>query len=92
MGNLFSTTNEGDNSVLSKNAEAYVQNGIPIEAVSLRCEAFRLMNEAKEASRHSQLEYQSGNKSQAKLLSIKKNNLYIQMNEKNQQAADSHLY
>ncbi|CAF4449289.1 unnamed protein product [Adineta steineri] len=68
MGNLFSTTNEGDNSVLSKNAEAYVQNGIPIEAVSLRCEAFRLMNEAKEASRHSQLEYQSGNKSQAKYL------------------------
>ncbi|CAF1158843.1 unnamed protein product [Adineta steineri] len=88
MGNLFSSGNEGGNSVLSKNAEAYVQNGIPIEAVSLRCEAFRLMNEAKEASRHSQLEYQSGNKSQAKLLSINKNNLYIRMNEKNQQAAE----
>ncbi|CAF0868015.1 unnamed protein product [Adineta steineri] len=78
MGNLFSSTNEGDNSILSKNTEAYVQNGIPIEAVSLRCEA----------SRHSQLEYQFGNKSQAKLLSINKNNLYIQMNEKNQQAAE----
>ncbi|CAF4743356.1 unnamed protein product, partial [Rotaria sp. Silwood2] len=38
-------------------------------------------------SQQSQIEYYSGYKAEAKILSIQKTNLYRQMNEKNQQAA-----
>ncbi|CAF0953344.1 unnamed protein product [Adineta steineri] len=87
MGNLLSFTNNDDNSTLSNTSGSFLQSGIPSKAASLRCEARQLMFEAKAASQQSQYEYHSGSKSQAKVLSTKKNHLYKQMEEKNQQAA-----
>jgi len=88
MGNLFSSTEEDDNSVLSNSSRPFVQSGIPTEAASLRNQARQLMLEARAASKQSQFEYRSGFKSQAKVLSIQKTALYRQMDERNQQAAE----
>ena len=88
MGNLLSSTDEVENSTISNSPDALLQFGIPSQAASLRNEAHRLMLESKVASQQSQSEYRSGSKSQAKILSNKRKNLYSQMNEKNQQAAE----
>jgi len=88
MGNLFSSTEEDDDSVLSNSSGPFLQSGIPTEAASLRNQARQLMLEARAASKQSQFEYRSGCKSQAKVLSIQKTTLYRQMEERNQQAAE----
>jgi DNA-nicking Smr family endonuclease len=88
MGNLFSSTDEVENSPLSNSSGWLSQSGIPTGAALLRDEAHQLKLRAKEAAQQSQSEYCSGFKAEAKALSIKKANLYIQMNEKNQQAAE----
>lgn len=88
MGNLFSSTEEDDNSVLSNSSRPFLQSGIPTEAASLRNQARQLMLKARAASKQSQFEYLSGCKSQAKVLSIQKTTLYRQMDERNQQAAE----
>ncbi|CAF0868869.1 unnamed protein product [Adineta ricciae] len=75
MGNLFSHTNQDE------------QSGIPREALALRNEARQLLSEAQLSSKQSQDEYQHGCRARAKELSIRKNAFYAQMNDKNEQAA-----
>ncbi|CAF3233073.1 unnamed protein product [Rotaria sp. Silwood2] len=87
MGNTSSSTDEDNNSTLPCSSGSSLRPRILIEAESLRAEAQQLMFQAKAASEQSHIEYHSGYKSEAKILSIKKTNLYRQMNEKNQQAA-----
>ncbi|CAF2876540.1 unnamed protein product [Rotaria sp. Silwood2] len=87
MGNTSSSTDEDNSSTLPCSSGSSLRPRILIEAESLRAEAQQLMFQAKAASEQSHIEYHSGYKSEAKILSIKKTNLYRQMNEKNQQAA-----
>jgi DNA-nicking Smr family endonuclease len=88
MGNLFSSTEEVENSTLSNNPGVFLQSGISDQAESLRNEASQLRLRAKVASKQSQSEYNFGSKAQAKVLSNRKNDLYRQMTEKNRQAAE----
>jgi DNA-nicking Smr family endonuclease len=88
MGNLFSSTEEVENSTLSHNPGVFLQPGISDEAASLRYEASQLKLRAKDASKKSQSEYNFGSKAQAKVLSNRKKDLYKQTNEKNRQAAE----
>ncbi|CAF3718712.1 unnamed protein product [Rotaria sordida] len=88
MGNTSSSTDEDNNSTLPFSSGSSLRSRILIEVESLRTEAQQLMFQAKAVSEQSQIAYRSGHKSDAKILSIKKNDLYRQMNEKNQQAAE----
>ena len=76
MGNLFSSSSQLD-----------LQSNIETNAESLRHQANQLRLEAQALAKQSQQEYRFGCKSQAKVLSTRKANLYQQINEKNRQAA-----
>lgn len=88
MGNLLSSTDEDDSFIFISNSGSALRSSILTEAQSLRQEAFQLRSEAKRTSEQSQRAYHSGMKAQAKTLSIKKTDLYRQMEEKNRQAAE----
>lgn len=89
MGNIFTSSNDGDISILSSSFESSLsQSDALTEANSLRRKADQLRCKAEEASKQSQWEYQFGSKSEAKNLSNEKKALYNQMNQKRRQAAN----
>lgn len=88
MGNLSSIFSNDDTLTSDFPCESSpFESDIFTKSQSLRNQARQYQLEAKETSGQSQVAYHSGRKAEAKLLSIKKADLYQKMNEKNQEAA-----